>query len=175
MIYRESITWKAIQALKQGLKGFSAWRREATCSPENDAVSSSLLICFVVHLLEILFRKIRPGWQPSNFRSLLASFGRDFTARPLALLALFFSSYLLLHTLLSLYHSWAFGRVVVKGFLVLLPLSGLLVKVDLKSLLGSSVISKAWAKTSLFSNAPSTEPLQPNLLKPTLFRRKDVR
>ena len=89
--------------------------------------------------------------------------------------ALFFSSCLLFHTLLSLYQSWALGRVVVKGFLVLLPLSGLLVKVDLKSLLGSSVISKAWTKTSRFSDAPSTEPLQPNSLKPTLFRRKDVR
>ena len=175
MIYSESLTRKAIQALKQSLEGFSVWREETARPAGVDAFSSSLLIWFLLHLREILFPKILLGWRSSDLRSLLASFGRDFTARPLAISGLFFGSYLLLHTLLSPYQSWALGKVVVKGLLVLLPLSGLLVKVDLKSLLGSSLISKAWARTSGFSDVPSTKPLQPNSLKPTLSRRKDVR
>ena len=175
VIYRESLTRKAIQALKQSLEGFSVWREETARPAGVDAFSSSLLIWFLLHLREILFPKILLGWQSSNLRSLLASFGRDFTARPLAISGLFFSSCLLFHTLLSPYQSRALGEVVVKGFLVLLPLSGLLVKVDLKSLLGSSLIFKVWTKTFGYSDAPSTEPLQPNSLKQTLFRRKDVR
>lgn len=175
MIYRESLTRKAIQALRQSLEGFSAWREETARPAGVNAFSPSLLIWFLLCLREILFPKILVGWQSSNLRSLLASFGRDFTARPLAISGLFFSSCLLFHILLSPYQSWALGKVVVKGFLVLLPLSGLLVKVDLKSLLGSSLISKAWAKTSRFSDAPSTKRLQSDSIRPALFRRRDVR
>jgi hypothetical protein len=175
MIYDRSLTRKAVQVFKQSWKGSSAWLEGGPHPSGVDAFSSSRLIGFVLRLREILFPKILLGWRSSDLRSLLASFGRDFTARPLAISGLFFSSYLLLHTLLSPYQSWAFGKVVVEGFLVLLPLSGLLVEVDLKSLLGSSLISKAWAKTSGFSDVPSTKPLQPNSRKPALFRKRDVR
>lgn len=174
-IYDESLTRKAIQGFRERWRAPSPWLEEDSHLSGRDTFSSSRSIGLLYRFREIFSPILLVGWRSSILRGLAASFARDFSARPVSLSGLFFSSYLLSHTLLSPGEVWTLGKGVAKVLLVSLPLMGLWVKVDLKSLLGSSLISKAWAITSRFSDGPSATPPQPGLSKPPLSLRKDTR
>lgn len=174
-IYDESLTRKAVQALRERWRAPSPWLEEGSHPSGRDAFSSNRSIRLLHRFWEVFSPTLLVGWRSSKLRGLVASFAKDFSARPVSVSGLFFSSYLLSHTLLFPGEGWTLGKGVAKVLLISLPLMGLWVKVDLKGLLGSSLISKAWGITSRFSDGPSATLPRPGLSKPPLSLRKDTR